>query len=352
MQALPHLFRNIIEERFSVPALFLKVLLMPLSLLYSLLILLRLQLYQIGILKKFKAGCPVISIGNLTVGGTGKTPFTIFLAEYLRKKGLNPAIVSRGYKPGSSGENDEESLVKQRLTGIIYKSSPVRKEACLAALDSGADIIILDDGFQHLSMERDLDIVLIDSNNPYGGHFVLPSGMLREPYGALSRADIAVFTKCRQNNNSARLDKIKNSYPELKYFKSSMTDIKIKDTDGNEAAPAEPAEKSALLVSSIARPDSFRKTAEDSGFNVTGVLAFSDHHNYTQKDIHTIIENAQSSSSGCILTTEKDIVKLAKLFPVERNFIKLYYLEISIMINADEDMFFQTIDKVTHLAKS
>lgn len=352
MYSFSHTIRNILEGRLSLAAIVLKLTLLPFSLIYSLIIIFRITLYKINVLKSYHAECPVISIGNLSVGGTGKTPFTIFTAEYIKSRGLKPAVVSRGYNSDKSGSNDEEKLIKQRIPDIIYYSSPDRAEACRKAAACGADLIILDDGFQHLAVKRDLDIIMLDSTNPRGGYFVLPAGMLREPFSGVSRANIAVFNKSGNCTHEGNTDLIKKINPDLNIFKSHYIVNSIKTVCGDKAEISASQKKKTLLVSSIAKPAYFRRTAEQAGFQVVSELAFADHHNYTQSDFVTIADKAEETSAECILTTEKDIVKLSKFFSVESSAVNLYYVEIAVSLEGKEEEFFQEINKVITLAES
>src|SRR5216684_6997544 len=173
-----------------------RMLLWPLSLLYGAFVRLRFWLYAKGVLKQKRLKTPVVSVGNLTVGGTGKTPMVIWLAEQFLAEGKRVAILSRGYR-GTNGTSDEIELMKFRLQGRVSFGVGKNRFAEGRRLESqqSIDVFLLDDGFQHLQLARDLDILLMDASRPLAGETLLPAGRLREPLAAMSRANLIVFTR-------------------------------------------------------------------------------------------------------------------------------------------------------------
>ncbi|MHC4885424.1 MAG: tetraacyldisaccharide 4'-kinase [Planctomycetota bacterium] len=172
---------------------------MPLSLLYALAMYIRRRMYARGLFPSVSFQTPILSVGNITVGGTGKTPAVLWLCEALLTAGHRPGVASRGYGAGSKGgSNDEEAMLKSAVPGALFSSHPQRTRAVQAVLDLGATVVILDDGFQHLRVQRDVDLVLLDTSSPSGGGACMPAGLLREGWGALSDADVLILTRSDQ----------------------------------------------------------------------------------------------------------------------------------------------------------
>jgi tetraacyldisaccharide 4'-kinase len=262
---------------------------------------LRKRLYGSGILQTKRLDHPVVSIGNLTLGGTGKTPLTIFLAEKLAEYGFRPVVLSRGYRRTTRGcvivsrgegpitswneAGDEPYLMARRLIGraaVVVGES--RYLAGVAAQREGlGNLFLLDDGFQHLQLHRDFDIVTIDPDEWLGGEMLLPTGRWREPKSAITRAQAA----CIQGDRALDLP-----IPQF----SVRLEV---DTRQVEALK----DKSITAFAGIAKPERFFSTLESSGLRIHRRLAFSDHHNYSAQDIQTLKDQV-------LLTTEKDAVKL------------------------------------------
>jgi len=286
-------------------------------------------LYDKGPLRSNKLRCPVISIGNLTAGGTGKTPLTILLVRMLKEKGFRPAILSRGYgRQGvksigvvSNGSyilmdhreaGDEPFLMSQLLPQVPVIVGASRFITGKKAIEElGADVLILDDGFQHRGLYRDIDIVLVGSKRPFGNGRLLPGGSLREPPQSLLRADIIVITGSSRKADSrlpARLQ------PILKHsshcFQSCHAASAIIAANRDALPLAFLQGKRIYAFSGIANPLSFRRTIEDLGANLSGFETFPDHHYYDASEIASITAHAQMVKADIILTTEKDGVRL------------------------------------------
>lgn len=298
----------------------------PLGRLYGLLSLLRVRLYSWGLLRSYQAGVPVISVGNLSVGGTGKTPMTEWLLRSLQERGLKVAIVSRGYggdvkagvrivcagagpllSPEVSG--DEPYLLARRNPHSVIIAAALRRDGVKAAVEKfGADVVLLDDGFQHLAMERDLDIVLLDSRAPFGNGQVLPAGILREPVSAMERADLVVLTRCQ------------GAAPAVPFpgpvctSRHCLAGLAIA-LDGSSIPLASLRGKKGLAFAGIADPAAFFTELREQGLDLIDELAFSDHFEYPA----SAREELQSlcSQADYLVTTEKDGVKLLGVdFPV------------------------------------
>lgn len=290
----------------------LKFILYTASFVYGFALILRKILYNIKVFRAEKAPVKIVSVGNITLGGTGKTPFTIMLSKMVKEElKRDPAVLIRGYGW------DEQAMLKKNLpdTPILVGEDRL-KSADRAVKLYGTSVAILDDGFQHWELQRDLNIVLIDSTNPFGNGHLLPRGILREPKGALRRADLVVFTKA--DKNPSVIDSLKKEIAAVKsdigfmeavhkpvrfYEARSRKDLGLASVQG----------KRVLLVSSIADPDGFKKTVESLGAEAAGHLIFPDHHNYREKDRNNIVTSAGQCKADLIVITDKDAVKFARM---------------------------------------
>jgi tetraacyldisaccharide 4'-kinase len=327
-----------------------------LSILYGTIVHLRNSCYEARIIKSRRLGCPVVSIGNITVGGTGKTPMVIMLAETLKKEGFRPAVLSRGYGGKgreeinivSDGKNilmgiqeagDEPLLMAQSLGDVPVITGKKRYRTGRYAIENlGADILLLDDAFQHRSLERDLDIVLIDGGRPFGNGYMLPRGMLRESKNALKRADIVVITgNTRNEKESEGVVKTLREYTDAPLFFASRKPDSVIDGKTGEKRPLDYLKgKRICAFSGIAQPENFRETLISLGGTIVSFLPFPDHHVYTEGDIEEIERRVAESSAEIIITTEKDGVKLID-FP--RFLHDIYLLRIEIEITSSQDEF-------------
>lgn len=340
----------------------------------------------------------VISIGNLTLGGTGKTPATIALAEEAKKRGFKPCILTRGYRGTAEGPcfvskgngpildehraGDEALLMAEKLNGIPVIKGKDRYKVGMFALSSlpsslRPDLFILDDGFQHWWLFRDIDILLIDSTNPFGNRRLLPLGSLREPIGAINRADIIVITKTGARGHSTEhrshpptspltkggieggskvrsqdsrfeiqnsrlkslIEEIKRHNSKASIFFAEHMPSKFIKTNG-ETMPIEWAKDKKLFgFCGIGNPQSFRATLLSVDVGLTGFKIFRDHYRYNQSDIYTILRDAKGGGADWIVTTEKDIMRLKGLslpnnivsLAIEFTIDKEFYNEVFIL---------------------
>jgi len=272
----------------------------------------------------------VISIGNITVGGAGKTPVAIMTARLLKKAGGNVAVVSRGYgrKSGESVQTvsdgktiltgfpdgaDEALLCAQELAGVPVICSPQRLDGIRAAKEKfNVETVVLDDAFSHLAAARDLNLLLIDAVNPFGNGWLLPAGMLREPLGAIGRADAVLITRANLADPE-RAESIKQTVREISknmpVFKVDIKPEKIITPEGEEKDANEYlAGKKVTLVSGIASPHQFEALAGQLGAEVEKHFAFADHHPFTDSDIEKIPD--ELSANPFLLTTQKDYVRI------------------------------------------
>jgi tetraacyldisaccharide 4'-kinase len=282
----------------------LATLLWPLSLLYGSVAMLRAWLYQRGLLKQNRLNRPVISVGNLTVGGTGKTPMVIWLAERLLAEGKRVAILSRGYR-GSGGTSDEIELMKLRLRDRVVFGVGADRYAEGRRLESaGVDVYLLDDGFQHLQLARDVDIVLVDSTRPLRHEFLLPAGRLREPQSALNRATSVVFTRTEQSK--LKLDSIPRPGPFAVYLANSKL-LGFRTYGAADQQTLRPSlAGSYFAFCGIGNPEAFFADLERWGIRLAGQRAFRDHHRYTRREISELDREAEIAGCTALVTTEKD----------------------------------------------
>lgn len=258
---------------------------------------------------------PVISVGNLTVGGTGKTPMTVWLCERMLARGRKPAVLSRGYKATEQTGADELVMLSRRVPKAVAVAHADRASAGrLAIAEYEAQVAILDDGFQHRRLGRDLDIVLIDVTRPFGYGHVLPRGLLREPIGSLRRADAIVLTRCDQ----ATAEQIEAIRKEIRGWAAQVPIVRAvhKFTGFADLAGQRmdrPTAARVGCVAGIARPDAFVRTLEDIGLQPVETAFYPDHYAYTRVDADALIAWARENAIDCLLTTEKDAVKLSKV---------------------------------------
>jgi len=271
----------------------------------------------------------VISIGNLVAGGTGKTPFAIWVAEYLQSLGAQVAILSRGYggKNRTSSRvpdhgdtfrqvmrfGDEPVLLARRLNQAAVWTGRRRWLSGMKAIRSDeADFLILDDGFQHFSLHRDLDLVLLDSQNPFGNGSLLPLGPLREPIGHLERADALILTRADDTKKSSEAQlAILRLFPDKPVFccRHSLTGFRFGLTGENVPLQFLGALR-VVAFAGIARPDSFFSSIAASGIRVTEQFAFPDHYFYAPEDLRNLLESLNRNKADFLITTEKDVVRL------------------------------------------
>jgi len=310
-------FRNLVSGQTNgVLASALRMALGVASLGYGLAIRIRNELFQRGWKSIQRVAVPIISVGNLTTGGTGKTPLVAMVCHLVQESGLRPGIVSRGYRSVDGGANDEKLVLNLLCPGVPHAQDPDRVAAAnLLTITEQVDAIVMDDGFQHRRLHRDLDIIVIDATNPFGYGCLLPRGLLREPLSSLRRADIVMIT--RSDLVSERdLAKIKrriiDAAPQLadRILHVAFQPTSLRSLDGSSKSLNEVAGKSVHLMAGIGNPDAFQTTAVRAGMRVTGTSWFPDHHHYSNDDLQQVQQRASSSGTEWIVTTLKDLVKL------------------------------------------
>ena len=286
------------------------------SIVYRLIVMRRNHQFDIGKYPCFKAGVPVISVGNLTTGGTGKTPIVCYLAGYLRARGLRVAIVSRGYGRGDADCNDEALELYDRLPDVPHLQDPDRViSAKIAVEELGAEIILMDDGFQHRHLHRDLDIVAIDATEPFGFGHCLPRGLLREPLSGLKRAGVILLTRSDQadpgrvewiqnvvREHSGQICLVQSQHSPSGLFEIPDTVHPIEELDGAKVA----------ALSAIGNPQAFERTLRAAGATIVSSRRLSDHnpfHPETVDELRRWVADLGEEIDQ-VICTHKDLVKL------------------------------------------
>lgn len=303
-------------------------LLLPLSGLYGAGVALRLGLYRRGVLSVRSASRPVVSIGNVAAGGTGKTPLVRWLAAELVRRGRHPSILTRGYGRSSRGtvvvsdgrgalagvaaSGDEPALLARALPSVPIVADARRFVAAARAetLPAPVDLHLLDDGFSHVGLARDVDVVLLDATDPDAGGALLPAGLLREPLSALARADLVVVTKTEQADPDAALEVARRWAPGVPVFRARTEVLGIRDGEGRHVDPSDLPAGTTVAVAGIARPDAFRATLASVGVSPAELLSFRDHEPYGPAAVGRIERALEETGANAVVTTEKDAVKL------------------------------------------
>lgn len=315
-----------------VPAAFAPVAYIP-GLFYEALVRMRGSLYSRGIIRRQRLPGPVISIGNLTMGGTGKTPLVIYTARTLAKLGFEPAVLTRGYgrdEPNrmhivSPGEyihspaavlGDEPAVIRRHLPAILLGISKNRYLAGKEIWKRHPGVVfVLDDGFQHLKLQRDLDIVLVDRSRPPASDRLIPLGTLREPLAGLCRCDVVIVNDMPHFKKAdAVATQIRELHPGGIVFQSRQEIASLVPIDswkkGEPAKTPQPAVRTAYLVSAVGNPERFRRDIERTGIRVTGATSFADHHRIGPKEWQGCIVEAMNKNAEVMIMTEKDAVKI------------------------------------------
>lgn len=322
----------------------------PLSLLYGAVTRTRLSLYRRGTFHTTKLDRPVISIGNITTGGTGKTPLVEHVARLIAAQGKKVCILTRGYgrkdphlqvivsdgygvlaSPSEAG--DEPYLLATKLKGLAAVISSADRIAAgrEAIKDFGTDCFVLDDGFQHLRLARDLNVVTIDATNPWGGGRLLPHGRLRESIEGMSRADCVVITRCDQVKSiDALREEISRLTGGKPIFESRMRMARVSPLKNGGETLGAPARVAAFCA--VGNPASFFENLRRAGYELAVERSFPDHHVYSQDEVDSVIKAARETGADTLITTAKDAVKLRTM-----SFsIPCYVAEIEIAVDDAE----------------
>jgi tetraacyldisaccharide 4'-kinase len=292
-----------------------------------------------------QAAVPVISVGNITVGGTGKTPLVIWLCNFLRAKDIKCVILTRGYK-AAKGENDEPGMLAKNCPGTAVMVNPDRLAGAIGAVKKHrAQVLIMDDGFQHRRLHRDIDIVTIDAMLPFGYGKMLPAGLLREPVSALKRARAAIITRCdlvSRNNLTELTATLSRMNPRMIVAQTIHSPVFA--VSGEKQIPLEELkDKKIYAFCGIANPEAFLATVGLVGANIAGSKVYDDHHNYTASDVEGIYRDAAQSGAEMILTTEKDYNKIC--LPDSSSVLELVYLAVRLQFVDGADRIRELIER-------
>lgn len=304
-------------------------------------------MYSRGLLNSARLPVPVISVGNLTLGGTGKTPLVEYVARRFAAARRKAVILSRGYKSRCKGGNDEAALLAENLPDVPHVQARDRVLAGLRAVKTHRpDCVILDDGFQYRRLKRDLDIVVIDATNPFGHGRVLPRGLLREPLSALKRAGAIVISKINEASTEevAEIRRALLEYvPGDRIFQAAHRPQGVYSLNDRKEVGTETLRgKRVFAFCGIGSPESFRRSLAALGCAVAGFHEFPDHHHYTEASLETIRKEAAAASAEIMITTQKDAVKLIGA----ETGGALHVLRIALEFVEGEDRFGALLDSV------
>lgn len=269
--------------------------------------------YDRGWLNVRRASVPVVSVGNLTVGGTGKTPMVEWAARWFRRRGQRVVILSRGYRQ-THGLNDEGRVLEENLPDVPHLQDADRvRLAGIAVEELEAEVLVLDDGFQHRRLARDLDIVLIDALNPFGGGWLLPRGLLREPISSLRRASVVLLSRsdlvAEAERAAIRAEAERHAGP-LRWAEVRHAPIDLLDSEGGASPLSTLAGARVAAFCGIGNPEGFRRTLVPLCGSLVDFRTFPDHHDYDQADVDSLAAWALDRGVDLVLTTQKDSVKL------------------------------------------
>lgn len=312
----PSPFRELVSgQRTGVVAALMRTTLRLLAIPYWLVTYCRNRLYDRGLLTSHRVPALVISVGNLTVGGTGKTPLVLWLIRWCRQHGRAAAVVSRGYKARDGQPNDEAMEMAARIPGLVHVQHRDRVAAAHEAIRrEGCDIIVLDDGFQHRRIHRDLDVVLLDALEPFGWDHVLPRGTLREPVSGLARADVVALSRAdaiSAEQRSALRDRARRLAPAADWIEVVHQPIGLIAADGQRRSLDYLRGRTVAAFCGIGNPQGFLHTLHTLGCRVTGFRALPDHYAYPDAEVARLARWVETMPGvDTILCTCKDLVKL------------------------------------------
>ena len=281
---------------------------------YGLVVRLRNGAYAAGWARATRVEVPVISAGNLTVGGTGKTPFVEYLAGFLSQHDRRVAVLSRGYG-GNGGPNDEALVLEENLPDVPHLQGPDRAAlAAIAIEELESEVLVLDDGFQHRRLARDLDVVLLDATCPWGYGHLLPRGLLREPPSGLRRAGAIVLTRCDQAT-ATELEQLRQRVerlaPGVPVAETVHRPLALIQSGPQSTTPDWLRGRSVAGLCGIGNPEAFRRTLTDLGAEVIDFRVYPDHHAYNREDVEEMRGWARGlPAEAAVVTTQKDLVKL------------------------------------------
>lgn len=345
----------------------LRILLLPFSLVYGVVVAIRNWLFDIGALATTRVPVPVISVGNISAGGVGKTPMVEFIARQLRDRGKKVAVLSRGYHRATDGyvvvsngrqrcaeasdSGDEPSLLADKLDGVVVAVDQWRIRAARNVVrEFGVERIVLDDGFQHRYLHRELNICIVAADEISAITWLLPAGNRREPYSSLRRADVIVVSRCRNeqsfNDARARLSR----WTDKPVVGMRMRSIRLRNAgNGNGLELMEAIGKKAVVFSGIGNPASFEEALRSLSMEISSHHQFRDHHRFSSAEIERIADASKLERADFIVTTEKDVARLKGQQELANNFFTqypVYALEIESEITWGNELFQSLLAKV------
>lgn len=329
-----------------------KIILKGLSFLYGAVINLRNILYDLNVFKAYNIGVPVISIGNITMGGAGKTPLVIFFAQSLLERGFKPVILIRGYMgaEGKGQASDEVSLLKAKLGSVDVLPGADRIENAKRYLQNNrCDVFILDDGFQHRKISRDLNILAVDATNPFGNGALIPRGILREPLSGLSRSDMVILTRSDLGRDkiAAVKNTVKQKNPNAETIETVHRPVKFVDVKrGEESRLSALRGKAVLAFCAIGNPAGFEATLKGLDVDVRDLEIFPDHHAFAPDDIERLEKKCAELGVTAMVTTAKDAVKLQEHINKMKDQIKWFYLDIMIEVSQGHEQIVRRVDSL------
>lgn len=283
---------------------------------YALVVGLRNLAFDRGWKTTHRVEVPVVSVGNLTLGGTGKTPMVEWISRWFRNRQVRVAILSRGYGD-STGFNDEGRVLEENLPDVPHLQSPDRVAlARIAVEELESQVLVLDDGFQHRRLARDLDVVLLDALNPFGLGRMFPRGLLREPIGSLRRAGVVVLSRADLVDEPARRairSRAERAAGPLKWVVTRHAPLDLIDSEGRSYPLAEIRGRNVAAFCGIGNPEGFRRTLDGLAVSIASFRAFPDHHPYSASDVADLSGWVRGQGAELVLTTQKDLVKLRTL---------------------------------------
>lgn len=366
------------EQREGRGADFLRWLMRYLSFIYRIITTGRNFLYEKGIFRHHTLGCQVISIGNLTVGGTGKTPVVEVFARALQKEGRKVAILSRGYKKvehsmakkmldkitgrerrrpprivsdgvalllDSAMSGDEPYMLASNLTDVAVLVDRDRVKSARYAVDKmQCDTLVLDDGFQYRRLKHRVEIVLVDYTDPFSNGYVLPRGLLRESIKNIRRADFIFITKSTGRDSEKLKEQLHALNPRAEISECAHRPRYLQNVYTGERKPLTILQQGKVaLVSGIAAPEGFEKEIKRLGATIVYLKRFADHHRYRQQEIIDIINKARRNQALAIITTEKDAVRFPK---IERQDVPIFFLRVEIELLSGAEDFYACISRI------
>ncbi len=315
-----------------------------------------------GLKRINQAGVPVVSVGNLTAGGTGKTPTVAWLAKWFRDREVRVAILSRGYGSGSDGLNDEAKELEVVLPDVPHLQSPDRTSMARIAVDElEMQVLVLDDGFQHRKIHRDLEVVLLDAREPFGYGHLLPRGLLREPISSLKRADIVIATRSDQVDAQALAtirSKVQRHNPKAAWLESRHRPVRLRNSIGEVRELEWLKNKRVFVVCAIGNPDAFLDTVKSTGVELIGSAIYPDHYIFVASDMRDIAEratkakhaDAPASTLACdaIVCTGKD---LAKIDVPALDSVPIWSIDIELEVTSGQSALEDRLERIAQEAR-